>query len=97
MRQRYTPLHGHFGGESGQEKDVVLLAPLIKLAAHLFRLSIAQFVLVTEFVPLLQGGWRVLLLGATLPLAKRFRRFCKAFTLDWASDQVRVSKDHLFW
>jgi hypothetical protein len=32
-----------------------------------------------------------------LPSAKSFRRFSKSLTLDWASDQLRVSKDHLGW
>src|ERR1035438_4603490 len=32
--------------------------------------------------------------GTTLPSAKSFRRFSKSLTLDCASDQLRVSKDH---
>ena len=40
--------------ESGQEQNVVFLAPLHELAAHQFRLGIVRAVLLTELVPLLQ-------------------------------------------
>src|SRR5437016_14470100 len=39
----------------------------------------------------------VIPLGTILPSAKSFSRFSKSLTLDCASDQLRVSKAHLFW